>query len=236
MRVPEIYLIRLWHSMRAAIFDLDGTLADTSGDLIAAANSCFRNMGCSALLDPEADKIVAFQGGRAMLRLGFTRLRGRPPPEDEVDEQYPLLLEAYEKDIDRFTIVYPGVRGALENLISAGWVLGVCTNKPEALARKLLIRLGLLEFMRSLVGADTLPYRKPNPEPFVEAVTRAGARVENSIFVGDTEIDRDTARAAGAAAVLVAFGPAGEQLRQLDPDAMLAHYDELPNLASALVK
>ena len=222
--------------MRAAIFDLDGTLADTSGDLIAAANSCFRNLGHGSLLDPETDKIVAFQGGRAMLRLGFSRLGGnRSSSEDDVNEQYSLLLDAYRKDIDRYTTVYPGVRSALVKLISAGWVLGVCTNKPEALAIELLNKLELLKFMGSVVGADTLPFRKPNPQPFVEAVLRAGGRVERSFLVGDTATDRDTARAAGVASVLVSFGPAGEQLRRLEPDALLSHYDELPDLAAKLV-
>ena len=221
--------------MRTAIFDLDGTLADTSGDLIAAANSCFGSLGYGSLLDPVADKIVAFEGGRAMLRLGFARIRGEKPSEDEVDEQYQLLLQAYQRNIDRYTCVYPGVRNALGELISAGWVVGVCTNKPEALAIELLGRLELLGLMNSVVGADTLPYRKPNPEPLVAAVVRAGGKVERSFLVGDTKIDRDTARAAGVASVLVSFGPAGEQLRRLAPDAMLDHYDDLPKLAGTLV-
>ena len=228
-------MIRNCPAMRSAIFDLDGTLADTSGDLISAANTCFRNMGHGAMLDMEADKIVAFQGARAMLRVGFARLRGGQPAEDDVDAQYPLLLEAYRQDIDRFTIVYPGVRRALRELIAAGWALGVCTNKPENLAIELLSKLGLLKLMNSVVGADTLTVRKPNPEPLIEAVMRAGGQVERSFLVGDTITDRDTARAAGVPSVLIGFGPAGEQLQQLLPDAMLNHYDELPKLAHTLV-
>jgi len=78
--------------MRSVIFDLDGTLADTSGDLLAAANACFRGLGLGDLIGP-ADAGTALKGGRAMLRLGFSRVAGFG--EAEVDAQYPLLLEAY---------------------------------------------------------------------------------------------------------------------------------------------
>src|SRR6056297_4024978 len=89
--------------MRTVVFDLDGTLADTSGDLVAAANACFRQMGAGDLLDPVRDAGTAFRGGRAMLTLGLDRL-GRAGDLAEIDRQYPLLLEAYEAEIDAHTV------------------------------------------------------------------------------------------------------------------------------------
>ena len=83
----------------------------------------------------------------------------------------------------------------------------------------------------SMIAADTLPVRKPDPRPYREAVERAGGRIEASFLVGDTETDRKTAAAAGVRVALVAFGPEGHAIRRLSPDALIGHFDELPDLA-----
>jgi len=220
-------------NVRTVIFDLDGTLADTSRDLVEAANSCFRREGLGDQLDPIADAATAFRGGRAMLRLGFDRA-GRVDP-GLVDAQYPLLLEHYAGNIDVFTRMYPGAVAALERLREAGYRTGICTNKPEGLAETLMRRLGVRNLFDSLVGADTLPVRKPDPAPYVEAVERAGGAVGSSLLVGDTSIDRDTARAAGVPCILVTFGAEGHDVMAPQPDGRLGHYDELAGLARRLI-
>jgi len=216
--------------MRTVIFDLDGTLADTSGDLIAAANACFNGLGLGAPLDPAADQATAFRGGRAMLRLGFERVRPGWS-EADVDVQFPILLEAYGDSIDRFTQLYPGAVDAVEALRAAGFAVGICANKPEGLAETLLARLGVRGLFASLIGADTLPTRKPDPAPYVAAVTGAGVAVARSMLIGDTVTDRETARAAKVPCALVTFGPDGRAVADLQPEALLDHYDALPDLA-----
>jgi len=220
--------------MRTVIFDLDGTLADTSGDLIAAANACFRAMGQGTPLDPVADAHTAFHGGRAMLRLGLERL-GRAGDEAEVERQYPLLLEAYAAAIDTHTVLYPGAMEAVAALAGAGYRVGICTNKPEALAELLLQRLAVRAAFASLIGADTLPVRKPDPEPLREAVRRAGGDPTRAVLIGDTVTDRETARAAGVPSVLVGFGPTGAAVAALQPEAVIGHYDELPAVVRRLI-
>ena len=215
--------------MRTVIFDLDGTLADTSADLIAAANACFRDLGLGDVLDPAADALTAFHGGRAMLRLGFARLG--TGGEEEVDREYPRLLAHYEAGIDRETRLYPGALDAVEALRGAGYVTGICTNKPERLAEILLARLGVRDRFASLVGADTLPVRKPDPAPYIASVARAGGSVARSMLIGDTDTDRKTAAAAGVPVALVTFGPEGRGVARLAPEALLDHFDDLPDLA-----
>lgn len=214
------------------VFDLDGTLVDSSADLIAAANACLRARGLGDLLDPVADALIAFHGGRAMLREGFARADDalRPAPE-AIDEDYPRLLDFYACDIARHTRPYPGTEAALEALAGDGWRLAICTNKPQALAEALLVQLGLRDRFASLIGADTLPVRKPDPRPYAEAVTRAGGRVANSFLVGDTATDHATARAAGVRVALVGFGPEGAAIARLAPDAVLDRFAALPALA-----
>lgn len=219
--------------MRTVIFDLDGTLADTSGDLIAAANCYFRAKGHGCVLDPVADAYTAHQGGRAMLRLGLSRLGAWT--EAQVDAGYPALLAAYEGDICRQTYLYPGAMEAVQALKDAGFRTGICTNKPVRLAEILLQKLGVLDQFGALVGSGTLPVAKPDPAPYRLTVERAGGDVARSILIGDTETDRKTGLAAGVPVVLVTFGPEGERVARFAPEAMIGHFDELPGLAETLL-
>lgn len=219
--------------MKSVIFDLDGTLADTSGDLIAAANACFRAMGAGELLDPGRDSGTALRGGKAMLRLGFTRMGGLR--EDEIEAWYPRLLEEYAGAIDRHTVLYPGAMAAVEALAGAGYGVGICTNKPEALAERLMRSLGARDAFGALIGADTLAVRKPDPEPLRETARRLGGDPARCLLVGDSDTDRMTARAAGVPSVLVTFGPSGADMAALAPEAMIDAYDELPGVVARLL-
>ncbi|WP_170434711.1 HAD-IA family hydrolase [Ruegeria arenilitoris] len=219
--------------MRTVIFDLDGTLADTSGDLLAAANHCFRQMGHGDVLVHGQDAAVALRGGRMMLTHGLKRVGAYD--EETVNAYYPVLLEAYGQAIDTHTTFYPGALQAVEALKAAGYGVGICTNKPEALAELLMTRLGARALFGSLVGADTLPVRKPDPAPLREAARRAGGHPDHCILVGDSDTDRNTALAAGVPSILVTFGPSGDDMAALQPDALLHHFDDLPAIVAELV-
>jgi len=221
------------NEMRTVIFDLDGTLADTSGDLIAAANVCFRQMGLGDVLDPAQDAGIALRGGRMMLSRGLERLNRFDP--DTVDQYYPVLLEAYGGAIDTHTMLYPGAMKAIGDLKALGYGVGICTNKPEALADQLLIGLGVRDVFGSMIGADTLSVRKPDPEPLREAARRAGGDPAKCVLIGDSDTDRNTARAAGVPSVLVTFGPSGDDMAALKPEALLHQFDDLPGIVSQLI-
>lgn len=215
--------------MRCVVFDLDGTLADTSADLLAAANASLSR----PVLGPK-DALTAFHGGRAMLRLGFQRL-GMDWSEADVDAAYPRLLEAYRGGIATHTRLYPGAMDAVETLRGEGFAVSVCTNKPEGLAELLLQALGVRAAFGALVGADTFPVRKPDPLPYRAAVERAGGVVSRSMLVGDSETDAKTGVAAGVPVVLVTFGPEGSRVGRFGPDALLDRFEDLPALAGRLL-
>ena len=219
--------------MTSVIFDLDGTLADTSGDLLAAANVCFQDMGLGNILGPE-DAGVALRGGRRMLTIGLERV-GRFD-EALVQQYYPVLLEAYGAAIARHTTLFPGAMDAVDALKTHGFGVGICTNKPEGLADQLLRELGVLDAFQSLVGADTLPVRKPDPAPLREAVLRLGGDPARCLLVGDSDTDLYTARNAGVPSVLVTFGPSGEDMPALEPEALLDDFGDLLELSQRLLR
>ena len=220
--------------MRCVIFDLDGTLADTAGDLIAAANAALGAMGHAPQLVMGRDDATALRGGRAMLQLAADRM-GMVQAAPMIAAGYPLLLSAYGDAIDQHTTLYPGAMDAVARLKARGIAVGICTNKPEGLAETLLTRLGVRAEFAALVGADTLPLRKPDPAPFFEAVARAGGARGQSCLIGDTVTDRETARAAGRPCALVTFGPLGQSVADLAPEALIDHYDALDGVIDRLL-
>ncbi len=219
---------------KTVVFDLDGTLADTSGDLIEAANYCFRSLGYGDVLDPVADASVAFHGGRAMLKLGFDRVT---PGHDggEIEAQFPVLIAAYGANIDAHTRIYDGAMAAVAELRARGYAVTICTNKPEGLAETLLTRLGIRDAFDVLIGADTLPTRKPDAAPLLAAITRAGGDPAQSVLIGDTITDRDAGKNANVPVILVGFGPTGRAVADLNPAAILDHYRDLPDLVAELI-
>ena len=219
--------------MRTVIFDLDGTLADTSGDLLAAANHCFRDMGLGDVLVPGQDAGIALRGGRMMLTRGLEMVGAYDAAT--VERYYPVLLEAYRGAIDHHSFLYPGAMDAVEELRRAGYGVGICTNKPEALADLLLQRLGVRDAFAALIGADTLPVRKPDPEPLRAAARAAGGDPAACVLVGDSDTDRNTARAAGVPSILVTFGPSGDDMAALEPEALLERFEDLPHVVTRLI-
>jgi len=220
---------------RCVIFDLDGTLCDTSGDLLAAANAAFAHLGHDIRLDPMAaqDRAAALKGGRSMLRLGFSR--SGDVDEGQVDAGYQPLLDAYDGSIAVHTAFYPGALDAVRRLRARGDAVAICTNKPEALAIKLMAQLGASDLFDALVGADTLPVCKPDPEHLRETIRRAGGDPARTVLIGDSDTDRNTAAAAAVPCVLVTFAPAGQSVAELLPEALLDDYADLDGILEGLL-
>ena len=220
--------------MRTVVFDLDGTLADTSGDLLDAANAVFRAKGHGDVLEHPRDAGTALRGGRAMMKLGFER-KGVAYTQADIDAGYPILLEAYAPQIADKTYLYDGARAVVTRLKAAGYKVAVCTNKPIALAEQLLKHIEFYDVFDAVIGAKTLPVCKPDPAPYILAVEQAGGAVSQSLLVGDTATDRKTSTAAGVPSVLVTFSPAGNTVQELFPDETIDHFDALDAVVAKLI-
>lgn len=218
---------------KTVVFDLDGTLADTSMDLLASANHCFRKMGFGDVLITGKDAGIALRGGRMMLAEGLKRVGAYK--EATVDQYYPVLLAAYGKAVSKHTKLYPGALEAVRDLQKLGFGVGICTNKPEGLARQLLTELGALENFEALVGGDSLPVRKPDPKPLMETVRLLGGDPKATLLVGDSDTDRNTSKAAHVPSILVTFGPSGADMAALEPEALLDDFAALPAVVTTLL-
>jgi phosphoglycolate phosphatase len=203
-------------------FDLDGTLADTAPDLAAALGHSLGALG-RPRVPPESVRHLIGHGGRTLLRHGLA-VSG-DAPEELVERGYPIFLEYYAAHICDGTRLFPGIGEALDDLGRRGAALAVCTNKSEALTGKLLDALGLGGRFAAIVGGDTLPVRKPDPAPLLEAVARAGGG--RAAFVGDSIVDSDTARAAGVPFVAVSFGFSDRPVEALGADMIIDDFGEL---------
>ncbi|HWP65160.1 MAG TPA: HAD-IA family hydrolase [Candidatus Limnocylindria bacterium] len=199
-------------AVRHVVFDLDGTLVDTGADLVAATNCVLRSFGL-----PEADAatLLGFVGDGA--RTLVARALGAERAA-LVDEGVARFLAYYRVHLLDATRPYPGMTDLLEALHARGVRMSVLTNKAEALSRPILEGLGLMRWLDGLVGGDSLPTRKPHPAGLEHLLARSATAREHALMVGDSPIDRDTARAAGVPFCGVAWGFASAALAR-DPAA-----------------
>lgn len=215
------------------VFDLDGTLVDTAPDLLRALND---TLDLEGLPHPPASQVkrLVGQGARALIERGAAFAGARFSAE-RIDQLTAAFIEFYRADIAGKSRAYPGVPEALTQLADAGAKLAVCTNKRTDLSVQLLEALGLAIRFSAIVGADAVRERKPHPEHYRAAVTRAGGVVRRSLMVGDSIADVAAAKAAGAPAVVVRFGYADEAPERLGADALINRYDELPRLVRTML-
>ncbi|MCW5892563.1 MAG: phosphoglycolate phosphatase [bacterium] len=200
---------------RHVAFDLDGTLADTRADIVAAANAMLTELG----RPPQPLEVVQGYVGEGARRL-VERLLGAPEPA-AVAGGLRRFLDFYARHLLDATRLYPGVADALAALAARGIVLTVCTNKPEAMSRTILDGLRVGRLFREVVGGDTLPTRKPDPQGLLLLCERVGIPPGDALLVGDSGIDVHTARAAGVAFCGVAWGLTPEGMWAAEPSLVI---------------
>jgi phosphoglycolate phosphatase len=180
---------------RAAILDLDGTLLDTLDDLAASVNHA---LGVVGIPRRPVEEIRAFvgEGARRLIE------RAVGPHAHLIEPALAAWWRHHQEHCLDRTHPYPGIPAVLAG---AGRALAVHTNKPGALARRILEGLGLLGHFAVVVGGDEAP-RKPDPTGTLEILVRLGADPAGAVWIGDSRVDAETARVAGIPFVAVSWG------------------------------
>jgi len=198
------------------IFDLDGTLIDSSGDIAGAINQARSNLGLTAL-SKEAVLPMIGNGLPTLVERAFAD-SDIPYSQDLLD----LVRRCYLEDPCSSTVIYPGVMATLEVLSSRP--LAIISNKPSELMKPTLTQLGLLHFFDLAIGGEDFPQKKPHPEAALHILARWQLSPREVLMVGDMHPDRDLARNAGLRFAHCRYGFLNEAL---EADHTLHSFQEL---------
>lgn len=194
---------------RAVLVDLDGTMIDTAPDIAAAANATLADLGLKPLDTAQVRSFIG-EGIGVLVR----RSLGARVSADEIETKFKVALENFERHYfaanGRHSSLYPGVFEGLRKMRDSGLKLGCVTNKVLRFAEPLLARFALLELFDTVIGGDSMPAKKPDPAPVLEACRRLGVAPADTVLIGDSAHDAGAARAAGVAFVAVPYGYGGK--------------------------
>ena len=214
--------------MKAVIFDLDGTLIDSAPDLHIAANGMLRDEGLPEITFEQTRSFIGKGVGVLVSQVMQAVGAGNDP-----EEHARLLghfMERYEGEPEN-TVFYPGVVDALARLEAMGCTLALCTNKPEEPTRIALRHFGLDRYMKVVASGDTLPVKKPDPGPLLHVMRELGT--DDALYVGDSEVDAQTAQAAKLPFALYTEGYRKSPVEQLPHAHAFDHWDKLPDIVVA---
>lgn len=218
--------------MSVLVFDLDGTLVSSMEDLVATLNTVLTNAGHGSVPPEDVGNMVGM-GAKVLLQRGLDHL-GVSWTDETIEPLFEEFLVYYSNNLAVHTRPFEGVVAALEKLRASGWKLAVCTNKIERLTLPLMSELDLTKHFDAIVGGDTFSVSKPDKEPVLGAIERAGGTPEGSIMIGDSLTDIKAAKNAGIPVIAVDFGYTPVPVSQLDPDRVISHFDELETSIASL--
>ncbi|MGD0912115.1 MAG: HAD-IA family hydrolase [Terracidiphilus sp.] len=210
--------------MKLLVFDLDGTLIDSAQDLCNSVNATLAEFD----LQPLPDSVVASYIGDGAMMLVRRGLFG--PDATEVDEgflerAYAFFLDYYREHKLDFTYVYGGVLEALTALRTgpdgSARSMSVLTNKPVRPAQAICEALGLAPFFKNVYGGNSFAMKKPDPMGMRALMDEAGAQPEETVLIGDSEVDVATARNAGTWVIGCTFGLSPQGLAANPPDVLV---------------
>jgi phosphoglycolate phosphatase len=217
-------------TLRAVLFDLDGTLVHSAPDIAQAANRALTTMGYGERPLSEIEAYIGDGAEQLIHRCLTGTLHGRAESRLHA-ETYRWFQSHYATGLLDSTRPYPGVLETLEALSARGISLACVTNKPERFTRPLLQGLGLSRFFTATLGGDTLSTKKPDPAPLLHAALLCGATSETAVMVGDSLTDLNAARAAKMPIYCVNYGySVNDDLSAHKPDALVSRLPDLLEL------
>lgn len=193
---------RLFWARPVRVFDLDGTLVDTLPDLVRALNDALMDLGLPAV-PPDVVRQSLHGGIEGSVDAALQFLQAPAALREMLLARYNLHYDDTPAQTSR---PFAGVHEVLQRLLARGERLAVCTNKQQVVAQRVLGMLGLAPFFSVVVGADTCDQRKPHPAPLLHAIGALGASRSQSLLVGDSDVDRACADAAGVECVIFGGG------------------------------
>jgi phosphoglycolate phosphatase len=212
-----------WTSIRALIFDLDGTLIDSKNDLICSVNATLRQLGRREL-PPETISSYIGHGVAPLV----ARALGEGCSPDEQQRALEFFLEYYNLHKTDTTRPYPGVTETLSQL--HGLPKAVLTNKPVRISGRILDALGLSAYFRSIYGGNSFAAKKPDPTGALTILRELGLSADQALMVGDSEVDVQTARNAGMQVAIVNYGYGVHDPRANSADVYLDRFSQLTTL------
>lgn len=205
----------------AVIFDLDGTLIDSAPSIRAAVNAMLSEVERPPLSLAEVKRFIG--NGLPVLVTRVMAARGLQSSREE--EIFTRVSGHYARLSREAPHFYPGALEALKRLAIQGHRLGLCTNKPVKLAQAILEECSIADFFEAVLGGDSLPVRKPDPQHLLATVEKLGGGP--AIFVGDSEIDAETAERAALPFLLFTGGYAKRPVAEIPAAARFDHHDAL---------
>lgn len=207
------------------VFDLDGTLVESAPDLLNALNHVLAPLQVGPVQLNDIRTIIG-HGAKAMIRESLARA-GRSFSEDDIHGLWTPFLEHYHANIAVDSHVFDGVEEALTALGAAGGTLSVCTNKTQALSDHLLRELDIYKYFKAVIGADSVPAKKPDGGHVLAAIQAAGGHPERAVLIGDSRTDEKAALNAGLPFIFVPFGYEKDAAQDFECVAVLRHYSDL---------
>ena len=213
--------------LRLMIFDLDGTLVDSRIDLANSINAMLRHYQRPEL---PADVIASYIGDGAPMLV--RRALGDPDNETFVQEALLYFMAYYREHKLDTTYVYAGIQEALEHIRESrngrgDLKMAVLSNKPVGPSQAIVEALGLGPHFFQVYGGNSFHTKKPDPAGVQALLEESGARADQAVIIGDSDVDVLTARNAGTYSVGVSYGLAPHTLKDAPPDVLIDHPHEL---------